>query len=124
MRKAQTRYAETIILRWYVENPSSFDTSSNNEWLLMYMNRWLGVQKYQEWFIRDRMLKMPYETFRRVTQQLISEGKIEISARNMKTRHRLSSETRETMLQAQVVEQKKRSWVFIPETQRYREVWI
>jgi hypothetical protein len=58
------------------------------------------------------MKKMPYETFSRVTQLLISEGKIQLSAKNMKTRHRLAKETRETMLQAQVGRTAKEARLF------------
>lgn len=63
----------------------------------MYMHRWLGVHYYNLPFVQDRMKKMPYETFRRAVQWLISHGDIKLSQENMKSRHRSEEETRETI---------------------------
>lgn len=125
MNQSKLNYAKEVIKKWYDEDNLIFDTAGNNEWLLIYMNRWLGVQQYTEWFIQDRLAKMPYETYRRALQKLIEEGYIKLSDEHMKKRRRVEVETRETLL-AQPVKRKVYQDIF-DERGRLsgiREVWI
>ncbi len=107
MKSELHKYAETVILRWYAQDPVCFDTKGNNEWLILYVNKWLGGN-VNTWFAKERLGKMPYETFRRVTQALISTGTIKISEKNMTARHRKEIKLREDiMLQGKMPERKE-----------------
>lgn len=99
MKKKELNFAQSTALSWYNLDPLFFDTASNNDWLMLYMKKWLGCQYNNEPFMRQRMSKMPYESFRRAVQWLIQHDYIKLSQENMRKRKRSEAQTRDTILQ-------------------------
>lgn len=89
-KKELARY---LISEWYKEEPKAFDSPTNSTWLLIYMKRWLGGQT--NFFAIKRMEKLPYETFRREGQGMISDGSLPISQKNKFLRHRKEVKVRQ-----------------------------
>lgn len=106
MKERKLTETDLRILRWYQEYPECFDTDNNNSWLLFYMEKWLGVQKYTPWLVEQRMKQIPYETFRRSLQKLIHEGLIKLTEKNYKARKRAETKVHEEFKEDKILKPK------------------